>query len=83
MAWTEAERDQVKAAILALASGTRKASVSYTSGAAGGRTVSYVPAQLDELRSLLAEMEASATAAPRFRRVAFSKGFRRSRGSDE
>lgn len=75
MAWTSQDIEAVRAAVLALASGARTASVSYGSPP---RTVSYVPAQLGELRSLLASMEASSSAAsarPRhFRRAGFSKG---------
>lgn len=73
MAWTQAEADQVRAAILALASGTRAVQVSYAGPPA--RSVSYGIADLAELRALLAEMERTASGAPAFRRASFSKGF--------
>ncbi|HET9063666.1 MAG TPA: gpW family head-tail joining protein [Candidatus Binatia bacterium] len=57
MAWTQAEADQIRAAVLALATGTRVASVSYAGPPA--RTVSYQAADLPTLRALLAEMEQS------------------------
>jgi hypothetical protein len=78
-AWTQAELDQVRAAVVALAAGKRAASVSFAGPPA--RTVSYVAAQLGELRSLLSEMEASVSKRRRFRRVAHSKGFYPRRGS--
>lgn len=74
MAWTQEEADQVRAAIKALATGTRVVTVNYAGPPA--RSVTYGSANLAELRDLLAEMEQSAGSAPRFRRVAFSKGFR-------
>ncbi|MDB4884153.1 MAG: hypothetical protein JWL95_2919 [Gemmatimonadetes bacterium] len=73
MAWTQAEADQVRAAILALATGARVATVSYAGPPA--RSVQYAPADLPQLRSLLAEMEISANSTTRVRRVKFSKGF--------
>ncbi len=73
MAWTQQDVDQVRAAVVALASGSRVASVSYAGPPA--RSVSYGAASLPELRSLLAEMERSLTGATTFRHVAFSKGF--------
>ncbi len=76
MAWTQADADQVRAAIVALASGTRAVSVSYAGPPA--RSVTYGAANLGELRALLSEMERTATGAPTYRRVSFSKGF----GSD-
>lgn len=78
MAWTTAEIESVRAAVLALATGQRAVSVSYAGPPA--RTVSYGTAQLGELRALLATMEASVTgtaAPPRFRRAVFSRGYRR------
>lgn len=75
MAWTQAELEQVRAAVLDLATGKRTASVSFAGPPARSRT--YVPANLAELRQLLAEMERSVSAAPRFRLVEFSKGFDR------
>ncbi len=75
MAWTAEEVAQVRAAILALATGTRTVSISYAGPPA--RSETYAEADLPELRKLLAEMERSATGATKFRRVAFDKGFRR------
>lgn len=57
MEWTEAERDQVRAAILALITGQRVASVSYSGPPA--RSVSYEAVDLDQLRAILAEMNQS------------------------
>jgi hypothetical protein len=73
MAWSQAEIDQVRAAVLALATGARVASVSYAGPPA--RSVTYQAADLDRLRELLAEMERSLSTATRYRRVAFKKGF--------
>jgi hypothetical protein len=73
MAWTQADADAVRAAILALASGTRVVTVSYAGPPA--RSVEYGAADLAELRRLLAEMERTASGATTFRRVSFSKGF--------
>jgi hypothetical protein len=58
---------------VALASGTRVVTVSYAGPPA--RSVTYGAANLEELRSLLAEMERAVSGSPRFRRVAFKKGF--------
>lgn len=74
MAWTSEDISAVRAAIVALAAGSRVASVSFAGPPS--RTVSYAAAQLGELRSLLASMESQASStAPRFRRAGFSKGF--------
>lgn len=73
MAWTQAEADQVRAAIIALAAGTRAVTVSYAGPPA--RSVTYGAANLAELRGLLAEMERTAAGVTRFRRVKFNKGF--------
>jgi hypothetical protein len=74
MAWTQLEVDQVRAAIVALASGTRVVTVNYAGPPA--RSVTYGDADLKSLRELLAEMERSVSTGPRFRRVASNKGFR-------
>jgi len=75
MAWTQADADAVRAAIVALAAGTRVVTVSYAGPPA--RSVTYGAAQLGELRALLSEMDRSLNAsAPNFRRVTFGKGFR-------
>jgi hypothetical protein len=73
MAWTQQDLDQVRTAVVALASGTRVVTVSYAGPPA--RSVTYGAANLEELRSLLAEMERAVSGSPRFRRVAFKKGF--------
>lgn len=75
MAWTPEEIAQVRAAVLDLTIGKRVVSVSYAGPPA--RSVQYHPADLGQLRSLLTEMEDSLVVrcAPRFRRVAFGKGF--------
>lgn len=75
MAWTTEDVAQLRAAVLALAGGTRVVSVSYAGPPS--RTVSYGAANLGELRSLLAEAERSQPSSVRFRRAAFSKGFGR------
>ena len=73
MAWTQADADAVRNAVVALATGKRTVTISYTGPPA--RSETYALADLDQLRKLLAEMERSLSGAPRFRRVAFSKGF--------
>jgi hypothetical protein len=73
MAWSQVEVDAVRAAIVALATGTRAVSISYAGPPA--RSVTYSDAQLGDLRALLSEMERSAGGSPKFRRVAFNKGF--------
>lgn len=72
MAWTQAELDQVRAAIMALIRGERVASVSYAGPPA--RSVSYQAADLGELREILAEMERTVAARPGYRLVATRKG---------
>ena len=72
--WTSEDIAAVRAAIVALGTGSRVASVSFAGPPA--RTVSYAAVQLGELRSLLASMESQAgSTVPRFRRAGFSKGF--------
>jgi hypothetical protein len=75
MAWTQADADQVRAAIVALASGKRIVTVEYAGPPQ--RSVTYASAQIAELRSLLAEMDRQlgATSAPAVRLVAFKKGY--------
>lgn len=58
MAWTTADRDAVKAAIVALATGARTVSVTLAD-----RTVTYQQADLEELRQILAMIEADIAAA--------------------
>lgn len=73
MAWTQADADAVRAAVLALATGTRTVTVSYSGPPS--RSETYGVAQLGELRALLTEVERQAAGAPTFRRTSFSKGF--------
>ena len=61
MAWTADERDQLKAAVLALATGARVVPVNYSGPPA--RSVTYGAASLAELRGLLAEAEAAVGAS--------------------
>lgn len=58
--YTQADVDAVKAAIVALARGDRKATVSFAD-----RSVSYQPAQLPELQQLLVTMQADVAAGAR------------------
>jgi hypothetical protein len=74
MAWTTDEVAQVRAAVLALATGARTVTVNYAGPPA--RSITYATAELDELRKLLSQMERSTNSAPRSRLVKFSKGFR-------
>lgn len=53
MAWTTADRDKIKAAVLELATGTREVSVTI-----GDHTTTFALTDLDTLRALLAEAEA-------------------------
>lgn len=71
--WTQEEYEQVAAAVVALATGTRVVTISYAGPPA--RSVQYGQANLADLRALLAEMRQSLAGAIRFRRVEFSKGF--------
>lgn len=73
MAWTQQDADAVRAAVIALASGTRVYMVSYAGPPA--RSVQYAAAELPQLRALLAEIQRSLAGTPTFRRVSFSKGF--------
>lgn len=75
MAWTQADADAVRAAVVALAAGTRVVSVSYAGPPA--RSVTYGIAQLGELRALLAEMDRALSRTTRFRHMTFAKGFDR------
>jgi len=81
--WTVADRDAVKAAVIDLATGKRKARVVYAGPPS--REVDYTPADLPQLRLLLAEIDAAVRGtAPRFRRAGFSKGFdRKASGSGD
>lgn len=72
MAWTQEEIAQVRAAVLALATGTRAVSVSYAGPPA--RSVSYGTVDLPNLRAMLADMERSAGSNPTYRLAATRKG---------
>lgn len=61
MAWTVDDRDRIKAAVLALATGERVVTVNYSGPPA--RSVTYYAGDLPSLRSLLAEAEADVAAA--------------------
>ncbi len=78
-AWTQADADQVRAAVVALAAGTRVVKVIYAGPPS--REVDYATADLPQLRSLLSEIERSLAGASPYRRVAFNKGFDPSRSS--
>jgi gpW protein len=73
MAWTQGDLDQVRAAVLALATGARVYSILYAGPPQ--RQVQYAAVDLPELRKLIAEIERSVSGATAFRRVTFSKGF--------
>ena len=72
--FTQEEIYQIKAAIMALATGARVVSVSYAGPPQ--RTVIYSEAQIGDLRALLAQAQSSAVGTTRFRRASFRKGFR-------
>jgi hypothetical protein len=72
MAWSQADLDVLKAAILAIASGTRTITVSY--GGPPARSETYQAADLAELRALLAEMERSVSTGQGYRLVTTRKG---------
>lgn len=72
MAWTLAERDQIKAAVLALATGKRAVTISYAGPPA--RSVDYGIADLEDLRALLAEAERDVGGGATYRLAATRKG---------
>jgi gpW len=75
MAWSPEQIEQVRAAILALATGSRVASVNY--GGSPSRSVEYVATDLPKLEELLGRMtSSSANAPPRYRLATFGKGTR-------
>jgi len=74
MAWTTTDRDNVKAAIMALATGARVVSVSFPDG----KAIQYHQADLAKLQELLTMIETSIPAATRpkqFHAYHRSKGF--------
>ena len=72
MAWSTEEVAQVRAAVLALATGSRTVSVSYAGPPA--RSVTYGIVELPELRALLADMERSTGGNPTYRLASTRKG---------
>ncbi len=55
--WTQSDADAVRAAVVALATGTRVVTVTYAGPPA--RSVTYQMADLEQLRSLLAQITLS------------------------
>jgi hypothetical protein len=72
MAWTAAEVAQVRAAVLALVTGTRVVSISYAGPPA--RSVSYQIADIGQLRAILAEMERSVAGTSSYRLASTRSG---------
>ena len=68
MAYTEADRAAVKAAILALATGERVVTVT----AADGRSTTWAQSDLDKLRVLLSEIEADISSSSGRRRHVYT-----------
>lgn len=63
-------------AIRALMAGTRVVTVLYSaSGTTAARSVTYGAANLNDLRSLQAEIQREVNGTPTYRRVSFNKGF--------
>lgn len=71
--WTQSDIDALKAAILALATGTRVQEVSYSGPPA--RTVTYHASDLGQMRALLASMQPDVDGEPRYKRLTTHKGF--------
>jgi hypothetical protein len=71
MAYTQTDLDNVRAAILALATGDRVTSVTFSSG----KSVSYGQASLPELRDLESSIASSVGTKKRFVMATTSKGF--------
>lgn len=69
MSYTAEDRASVQAAILALATGARKTVVTFSTPNGGSRTVQYASVQLDELKELLAQMDAELAVAAGTRRT--------------
>ncbi|WP_084668114.1 gpW family head-tail joining protein [Myxococcus stipitatus] len=72
MAWTADDIAKLRAAIVALASGSAVQSVTYNGPPS--RSVTYKQANLSEMRELLVEMERSVSGGPRYIRLGTSKG---------
>lgn len=71
--WSDADKEKLRQAILALATGEAVIRVQYDGPPR--REVEYQPRNLSDMRSLLASMEASAPGATRRRYAKHSKGF--------
>lgn len=74
MAWTQADADKLRAAILALACGEAVQRVEYEGPPR--RSVIYHPSDLDKMRALLAVMEADigrAKGTPSYRLATYRK----------
>jgi hypothetical protein len=72
MPWSQSDLDAVRAAVLALATGTRTVSISFTGPPA--RSESFAIVQLGELRALLAEITRELGGAGGYRLAATRKG---------
>lgn len=59
MAWSVADRDALRAAVLELATGKRKVTVTF----GDGHVATFALVELDKLRALLAEAESDVNAA--------------------
>jgi len=81
--WTTADRDALKAAVIALATGKRAVTVSFSSGGGASRSTEYGQADLPQLRSLLAEVNAAVNDAPRSRSAGYDKGFDTTSGGSD
>ena len=73
--WTEADRDKLRAAIIALATGEAVQSITFDGPPR--RSVTYHAQDLDKMRALLAEVERQVSKAPSHRLVRFDQGWRR------
>lgn len=73
--WTQDEIAQVRAAIMALATGSRPVTVSYAGPPA--RSVTYSEADLEKLQALLAQMVATTGTGTTYRLGATNKGLGR------
>jgi hypothetical protein len=72
--WTIADRDAVKAAYLALATGKRAIKVSFTGAGAASRDVEYQAADMPALLDLLAVIQRAVGGAAPFRLAGSRKG---------
>ncbi len=73
MAWTQADADAIREAIKKLALGDREVTVSFT-GSGGSRSATYALADLDGLRSLLAQITRELGGGAPYRLAAMRKG---------